>query len=291
MNPAPVIPVNCPSCGYSNEPSRVFCHNCGVRLPRSEETVAKIADENRASDAKAKDLRRHQKAKEKQVSVWQDLLAGSIAATIKIAFVAAVLAALILSLRVPEGLPLTAERDHALAQAGEQQLRRAMDADYSGTLVANEEQINSFLFTKVLLEGRKMPVFGQVEMDRVFVVLGDERFSLGVAYRLGGILMAVQTEFALEEMEGNYELTIQSGSVGCLPVHPEIFRRYLRWFLPVADSLKMPLDSLAKAKQITISPEHVTATWESANTTPASDPSSSRPRSPGGLGSPSLLSR
>jgi len=285
-----MIPVNCPSCGYSNEPSRVFCHNCGVRLSRSEETVAKVAEENRSSDAKAKVLRRQRKALEEKKARRQDVLAGLIVSTFNIAIIAALFAVLILFLRLPENLPLTTEQDDAMAKAAEQQLERGLDSDYSGTLVATQEQINSFLLTSVHLEGRQMLNFGQVEMDRVFVVLGEQRFRLGVAYRFAGLLMAVQTEFSLEKNDERYDLHIQSGSIGSLPIHPEIFRRFLQWYVPVAESLKKPLDSLAKAKQIRISSENVTVTWESTNTTPASEPSSSRPLSPGVLRSPSLRS-
>lgn len=259
---SPVTVIVCPSCGHQNEPSRVFCHNCGVRLPREEAVVEQVEETNRAATSTANTLRRGKIQPARRQIDWQELLASAIASTVKLAILAAIVAALILVFRVPAGLPGAFPHDLNFVERGDTQLDRMTDSASTGTINATSDQLNTYLQTKISTSS-EIPVFRLKSSNScLFIKLENQEFTLGNQFEVLGFPLVLQTRFVLESpSSGNASLRIEGGSLGSLPLPSWVFQKALRWFDPVGEVLAPQLGTLARAKDIKITPEGAKVTW------------------------------
>jgi hypothetical protein len=277
--------ITCPACNHENESSRVFCHNCGVRLPRTEEQIEEVAKINQEAGEKARLVRQGKfKHKDRKPFDWRELTAGGLVGLFNMAVLGAFLAALILMFRAPAALPKPVTANAELAQAGDDQLRQASQPDYTGNLSATPAQISSYLGAKLTMKAKDLG-FGFSEVERSYVVLGDGDFTFGVLYRMFGLPLVLQNEFRLTGESREFGLATVGGSIGRLPVHPLIFSRFLSWYAPVANAMEPQLETLAGAQSISISPAQVEVRWESksaaAGESASPEPSTLRPSGSG----------
>jgi hypothetical protein len=258
----PVPGITCPSCGHANEPTRVFCHNCGVRLPREEKVIAQVSETNRAATATANALRQGKLPKPSRTIDWSGLLGSAIASTVKLAILGAVLAAVLLALRPPKDLPTLLPPNPDLVVRGDAQLERFTEPGSTGILSANPEQINTYLQTKIALRSEIRLLGWSGENPYLFIRLGDGHFTLGNQFTLLGHPIVLQTDFRLStEPDGQQTLRVVGGSIGSLPLPAWIFSSGLRWFEPVREALQSQLTVLASAKSASVTPEGARLSW------------------------------
>ena len=249
--------ITCPSCNHVNEASRVFCHNCGVRLPRPDKMVAEVVKANEEADKAAKELRRRGGKKKRVPINWSELFASSVASVFKLGVTGFFIALLILMSRPADNLPAPAAPNPELMAAGDRQLEAAAAPEYKGKISATGEQISQYLATKVRLEGKLLGLFGNVETGPPAILLENNRFTLSAQYRIAGMPLSVQTTF---QPAGN-SLSVVSGAIGRLQLPGWVFGKVFAWYRPMGEVLASQLDALSKAKSIEITPELVTATW------------------------------
>jgi hypothetical protein len=266
--------IICPACQHENESSRVFCHNCGVRLPRTEEQVEEEAKTNQAAADKARLVREGKfQFKDRNRINWRELVSGAFVGLVNLSIMAAVLAAVILMFRPPADLPPPVVAGAEMARAGDEQLLQAAQPGYTGNLSGTPAQISAYLGAKLSLKTKDLG-FGFSEVDRSFVTLGSGEFTFGLVYRMFGFPLVLRSEFRLTGQSGEFGLDVAGGSIGRLPVHPIIFSRVLKWYEPVAEAMEPQLEALARARSIEITPAQVTVRWE------GSSPEGSEPQSP-----------
>lgn len=267
-----MTPIQCPACGHENETSRVFCQNCGFRLPKTEATKETLAQENKAAADKAAKVRREdfRRAHSKPFD-WKDFLAGTLASAIKLAILGAILAAIILSARMPADIPPKPKEHEELVKAGDQQLQNALSSNLPANIRANQDLINSYLVTKVTLQGNSQSGLVRVRVSHPFIVLEPGAFRLGILYEIAGIPMVVQTRFLPRASQTGYTLDVVNGSVGRLPLPAWIFEKFLRWYEPLKEVLQTPLSILAKADTVNIRPPEAIVTWKPTSQTSATE--------------------
>jgi hypothetical protein len=276
-------PVICPACGYENDATRVFCHSCGVRLPRTEEELEKKAEHNRQATEQAKKVLREGVKKSTKRSL-KDLLAGMVHALITMGFYAALAAAIILALRLPANFPQPAQPDPKLVEAGERQIANAAKPGFKGNITTSQDLINDYLSSKQILDSRTVFMVLKAEVQRLFVILDEEFFTFGLEFSLAGKPLVITTNYEVTGSPGALSLKILGGSIGRLPLHPIIFERVFKWYEPAAEALYNQLQILSEAESIVISPGTAKATWDRppapGPTAPPQGPEFSRPELP-----------
>ena len=282
-------PLQCPACGYTNEAGRVFCHNCGLRLPKSDEEAEsqQAAEQEHGASTRRQGLTPPSQPIKKKPGgvVWKDLLAGVIVSGLKLALLAAIGAAIFLAVREPLDLPVAATREPALSARIDRQLAEAEQQGFHGEISLTEKQINSYLVTKVQIKPQVHALLGEILVERVFLDLGNKSFWLGAEYRFFGKPVVLQSEFALTGSSEQWSLEAEDARIGRLVVPISLVKKYIPWFDTVAQSFRNTLETLASADLLEIAPTGVSAQWLRAErefspsllnpTPPLSRPSSS----------------
>jgi len=251
--------VKCPSCGHLNEPSRVFCHNCGLRLPRLDNVIAEVAKANEEANKTAKELRRRGWRRPSLEKIdWKALSISVLASTIKLGVNGFILAAVVLMLRPASNLPDAVQTDTQLVYAVDRQLKAVLEQGGIRKISATPLQVNQYLAAKVHLVGRRLGPIGEIKVDSPLVSFGNGRLTLFVRYYVGRLPLTLQTTFATS---GGGELSVVGGAVGRLYLPSWFFEKNLVWYKTVTEILEPQLEALRLAKTITITPELVTATW------------------------------
>lgn len=257
----------CPGCGYENDETRVFCHNCGVRLPRTEKQIEEKAEQNRKATEEAKKVLREGVKKSVGFNL-NELMATVVHALITVGFYAAFVAVIILALRVPAGLPAPSAPNDNLVKAGERQLLKASEPGYKGSIGTTQVQLNEYLAAKEILQSREDLKFLKAKVHRLFVTLEQSEFSFGMEYQLLGLGIVLQTTFRVAGQPGDFTLDVAGGAIGRLPLHPFLFEKVLRWYQPAADALHEQLRILSQAESISIAPEEVKVSWNRPSAPP-----------------------
>lgn len=254
--------IVCPSCGFANETARVFCHQCGVRLPRTMSQMADVAKTNDQSKEKEKSILKGQVEKTTKVSFdFSGLLASVIASVIKLVPIAAVIAAGILVFRLPDGLPPVANKKSPQSLMMEALIQAAESGDYQGKVSYTETQINDYLAKVVQLEGKEISLLGQLRFDRTFVQLGENVFQIGLEFDVAGQHFVLRSEFQPVLISNHYALELRSSSIGCLLIPSVVIQSFFAWYQPVSQALQPQLKTLSQAQSIRISPKAVEVSW------------------------------
>ena len=258
--------IVCPSCGYANEISRIFCHQCGVRLPRTAEHVKEVADANKEALAKGNAVRQGKRiVKPKERFDFSDFLAGLIVSAIKLSLLALVASALVLVFRAPQQLPLvspdSADAEH-LAQQLQNKLLEIDKAGYSGHLLVNQAQVNAFLSRRIKMQAGQMTVSSFLRPESLAVEFQDKAFTLFLGYQFVNFPILLQTRFAIEGEPKKWTTGPGATFIGSLPVHPWLVSHAFRWYSPIAETLATPLNSLSLAAELTLTPQFLRVAWK-----------------------------
>jgi len=250
--------IQCQSCGFENDPTRVFCHNCGVRLERPAEVVEQVAKEKEAAAQKAATLRQAGPgaAKKERFSLAY-LLVDSGVALVKLGFLAALLAVIFLMLQtpdnipapLPESLPRSQQFKETILEYAVNPYPRTLEvpAQMAEFLLANEFTLSSAAGSLALLKA---------EPRRLYSIPGNNEFVVGIEFYLLYLDAYLTSTFAVE----NGEVRLIGGSVGRLPV-PKVLLPYWNWTGMLTDSGSELVEALRKCREIEITPSQVTLRW------------------------------
>ena len=215
----------CPECRHENEPERIYCHQCGVRLDRSAVRVKKepIQDTQkrvkRMFDPSGAKLRAF--AKE-----FVKLILG------------AGLVALVLDMILAPELPQPS-KSAALVSSVRFDLESMATKHQPPSKEFTEEQANGYLTSKVK---QKQSVLDKpfLPFKRAVVGFHNGNCVLTVERSIGGFWSVYTTcSYVPELKNGKLSATINSGKIGRLPIHPQI----ARYMGVLQGDLKGPLDA------------------------------------------------
>lgn len=252
-----MTPITCQSCGFANETTRVFCHQCGVRLdkpavPTAPAPVARTRPNLAKSTAQKKPLF-------DPFSVVFSLISSSI--------FAALLAAIILSLRPPVDIPTQEGANAAQAAAVQERLSQAAQAVQADDLeasprqfIATSEEINSFLASRVSI--RQAGASSTASEAHPFITLENQSFILGMQINLSKLEIISQRRYRVAGSPGHLTLQIVNNQIGSLPLPEFLGNLLMGWTKGVGQAFSSQLGQIQTAENVHIGSGNVQIIWK-----------------------------
>lgn len=208
------VTLTCKECGFVNEAERVYCHNCGAKLDRS-------------LLPKEEDLKKREKPGQARRRIQRMANPGSgvvkreIAAFAKAVGYAAVVAALILAAREPEGVP--PKKGELSMRLVSSELMEASQSPQPRAMAFTESEVNSYLKQAIKSKKGSGMVPG-IEYERSFVAFEPQTVRIFSEQSLWGMPFYSNVLYKLEMQGGKFTPTLLGGGFGRLAVHPLIMQ-------------------------------------------------------------------
>lgn len=244
--------TKCGQCGHENDPTRVFCQNCGTRLERDE--PAPTSPTTTPVPVKRKSQRQGPSI----VSLFLQFLRG----LVSLAFLGAVIALFIQLGRSPDGLPAAVTADDAQATDVFNAVKTFSSSTFRRTLDLKQEQINNYLASRVASASADGGATAGAQFGRAFVVCQDGKFQFFVERKYLGLSFYFYVD--CEPLAGPEGATafVKGGGIGRVALPPRILGPVqARVIAPVVEALGEPLEILRKANQVTIQPGMARLGW------------------------------
>lgn len=267
----------CDQCGFHNDLTRVFCHNCGARLTSPPKEVAEAEAPAPAAGASVPGRMQippalgtsrvaGSSAPPPGSASTGSALAKFVRAIVATAIFAAMLAAMIQMARTPDGLPSAQIVNTAMADGVSSAVESATK---SGTgLVFKQAQINNFLAARIQALNDGTQAVYQPQFVRAFVRLGSGEYRLYVEETVMGwpvFLCLAQVPAASPQ---GLSKTDVGGWIGRLPIHPKLLPVVQRLVNPVGASALQAAPDFSKATSISVTPEQITVGFIGASQKP-----------------------
>jgi hypothetical protein len=253
MATTPPAPTNltCPNCGYVNEAERVYCHSCGSKLDRS----ILPAHEDSAEDSPEKARKRISKiTNPKTRRGFQE-----INLFIKLEIFAAIVAALWLIAKTPEGVP-EAKKD-SIQRLINSDMMEALQSAQPRSISFAEDEVNQHLKKAVKPADTIIP---GVASSRTYVVFYPDVIRIGTEYSVFGYPIFTEVLFRVEVKDGKFISPIIGGNLGRLQVHPRLMEYSDFIFGSTWESLKRERSQMDKMSKVTVKKGDITLVTKGA---------------------------
>lgn len=260
----------CGQCGTENDATRVFCANCGSRLPETtiEPGTAVATNEIPRAGRSAPELPgarqpvRRSKGKPALSQAAPSASVGRLFSQIlSTALLGAALAAIIQIARVPDGVPAVQSANPAATSERMETLQAGASATQPSLWVVNQDAANEAIATIIQM---KPDVSGSVVNAR-FV-------RAAVSFDAGFFEFFIQQKFLGRDLYLTLRGVVRSsgngctvewvgGSAGRLPVAPALLQVYARLFGQVFLGLEQATGFLSRAGDIRFEPGKATVQW------------------------------
>lgn len=204
--------IKCTECGYENEPERVYCHKCGVKLDRS--LLPKEPDKPDPGKVRKQVKRLTQPNSGFFVGFWKKLFATLLWAVI--------VAALIQIVRPPKDVPEMPDANSVTAAQPISLILEDAILKGNGTPIhLKAKDINDYLFENLHSKGAGA-LNDYVKFARAFVVPRDGALAITVQNSVFEFPIYATTFYSLQIKEDGSGLEAENlgGQFGRLPVHP-----------------------------------------------------------------------
>ena len=254
----------CSSCGTQNDFTRVFCANCGTRLPEGESPAGQqpaTATPARSAPPLPAPVRR--KPIKPALKRAEHGLVGLLARElILMAALGAILAGMIQMAREPDGIPPRSSANAAVVRETFATLRQMSASPRPISWTVNQNAVNEFLATTIRMEASDLAGKGAAaKFRRSFVRFQTGRLTLGVEQEFLGRSLYFLADVVPAPTAQGMEAKVAGGAIGRLPVHPVLLPNFLRLFQPTITDLAQPLEVIRRAKSVTVQPADVTLQW------------------------------
>ncbi len=202
--------IQCKECDYLNEGERIYCHNCGVKLDRSN-VVAEVAK-------KEEDPKRQQQRVKKLLNPNAGgprfSLGALVWSTLRAVVLGALVAAIIVMVQAPEGVP--EETELAETRPLPELLKLTATAPPHLQLVIPVDEVNGFLRNTVRVQKEGGKVLGLMEFRRVFAGFDEEGVTITHHRMLYKLPIYVSMKFRLSLENGELVATPLASRIGRL---------------------------------------------------------------------------
>jgi hypothetical protein len=262
----------CQHCGVSNDDTRVFCGNCGTRLPKSSpspgpEGSGEGSGEIPQAGSSAPPLppaprRAPIKPAKAQAPAERSLLLSLASGIFWMAVVSATLAAIIQMVRPPDNIPAPVGINSAAAHETFTTLQDLAASPKAISWIVNSKAINQYLETTIEMktDGASTSKLS-VRFKRCLVLLHEGSFSLAIEQQFLGASLYFVLNLEPVSTGSGCEVKQLGGAIGRLPIHPSLLPTFLRLFQPTLDGLAEPIAILSHAKSVTVTPSDATLQW------------------------------
>lgn len=242
--------LRCASCEYDNDPTRVYCHSCGTRLERGAQAPPPPTGYMHPTDvAKMK--------KPRDPVAWGRYFGGMV----RFLILAGLVGVVVLALLPPRDLPGAVAPDAALAERLTSLVAVSAQAEGTRAFSVPAADINTWLVSSVALQPQGESMI-RLDPQRVYAVPGEGEVRVGLETKLPpGLPVYFEGRYAPVPAGEGTVLVARSFSVGRLPLPSVTGMLVQRQFDSLFAALAAPLDELASASHIGLTPESVTLRW------------------------------
>ena len=241
--------IRCAGCGYDNDPTRVYCHNCGVKLERGAAATAAPTGFTHPTDVK--------KMKRPRTPLpWGRYFAFFL----KLCTFAAVAAVFTAAFLPPRDVPPPVDADTNLAERLSALVSDASSAGSPRSFAVPAADVSRWLATVVKFASPDGSV--RIDPKRVYAVQGDGTIRIGLETSLlGAADLYFEGDYAPVSNGAGYSLQPVRYSIGRLPLPVVLGWPVERQLAGLGDALAVPLSQLATASHIGVAPDQLTLRW------------------------------
>lgn len=241
--------LRCASCGYDNDPTRVYCHNCGQRLNRDSVMTPPPTGFTHPTEVAATH-------KPRPTVAW----GRSFVALARLLVLVGLIAVLVLAFVPPKDVPSPSVPDSDLAMRLSGLVADSSMASGARAFGVPAADLNTWLVSSVAFEQPSSPM--ALRPVRVYAVPGEGVLRVGLECLLPfGFPIYFEGLYAPEKRAGRYRLDARHLSLGRLPLPSFAGLLVSRQFDGLAASLSGPLEDITRASFIGITPQTVTLQW------------------------------
>lgn len=263
----------CEHCEAENDDTRVFCANCGTRLPergsstpsepagRSEPTAPPAVGSS-APPLPGGTFRKSKKPAKALASGDKGVAFFFLSSLFWMAVVSATLATVIQMVRSPDNIPSPVGINTSAAHETFSTLEDLAASPKAISWTLNSKAINQFLETTIEMKpGSSGNSNLSARFQRAFVILRKGSLALCVDQKFMNANLYFLLEVEPVITDSGLGAKPVGGAIGRMPVHPVLLPVFLRLFEPTISGLAQPLNLLRKAKSVAITPDDATLQW------------------------------
>lgn len=237
----------CPDCRHENEPTRVYCHDCGAKLNRASLTKEKAADGNLETQQRMRRMFGGKQGRTRQIV----LKLG------KLILGAGVAAAIVLMLQRPD-VP-ERKKTELLSTQINLELEKATMAPQGTQLRFTEEQVNAYLLNGLKSKKAQLDKW-LLHFERAVVKFDEGVCRISVERSIFRYPLYTTVVFEVTAQNGQLITSNRGGSIGRLPIHPAIMKYGDVIFADVWKALERDRKMVAKLAAIEFHPQSVVLT-------------------------------
>lgn len=242
--------LHCAACQYDNDPTRVYCHNCGAKLERGATSPPPPTGFTHPTDVlKA--------SKKRPPFAWR----AALGALVRLAILGGIIWAVVLAFLPPHNLPAPVPADQDVAERLSALVADSSGADGTRSFAVPAADVSTWLASTVTLH----PAAGTLSYlkpERVYFVPGQGDFRLGLETAVPlGLRIYFEGVYAPVRDASGCTLQAKRLSIGRLPLPPVLDLLVRKQFEGLRGALETPLGHLASADEILISPDAVNLRW------------------------------
>lgn len=242
----------CANCGYDNDPTRVYCHNCGLRLEHT--TVSATSPTGFSAPAEVQ--QKLQQRKKRKHLPWSMYFS----ALVKLVIFIGLVAASVLAFLPPDGVPAPSATNEASASRVSSLITDSASAFGKRSFAVPSSDLVNWLVTAVKFRGASGA--GLLQPERLYAVPGNGDVRLGIEASLPvGPHLYFEGIYAPRREGAGFGIEPKRYSIGRLPLPSVAGIIASRQFAGLADALSGPLLQLSHASDIVITPATTTLTW------------------------------
>jgi hypothetical protein len=241
--------LRCASCGYDNDPTRVYCHNCGTKLERTSAAPPPPTGFTHPTDVA--------KMKKPRAPVEWGRYLGALG---RLTILAVVVAAVVMAFLPPHNVPPPVTADDGLALRLSGLLTDASSAGEARAFGLPASDANRWLVSTVKLEDSTGVV--KLRPERLYLVPGEGQVRVGLEVALPWVgHLFFEGDYVPVRGGQGYTLEPRGYSIGRLPLPVLLGWPVKKQLEGLAGALTGPLGQLARASYIGVTPETVTLRW------------------------------
>jgi hypothetical protein len=255
----------CPECQHENESERVYCHECGARLDRS---VLPLKDGNRETRKRLKHIFDPGRIK----------LRIMFFKICKLILGAGVLAAVVQMVLPPEGVPEPVKSSLLPSQL-RIDVENMVAYHRPPQIQFTEDQVNNYL-VYALKPKQKTLTKLILEFNRAIAKFEEGGCGITVERSILGYPLYTNCTYAVALTDGKIVVSHKSGSIGRMPIHPQLMQFVAIVFADVWAALDHERKLVSKFSAIEFHDKSAVLTMNPPGETPAGPaPSPSEPAS------------
>ena len=260
----------CESCGTENDDTRVFCMNCGTRLP-APGSLPGVPKTSAAVGASAPPISTFRPTapikKPGKIRQAGRGFFGTLVFFLPWFLLAGLGAAIFFAIQTPSDIPADAAPDPDESQRLVEFLQKASSTP-GGAFQADQGAINRLLAAGVRLEPIANPFGVKTAFTRCYTRLSENRMDFTLQIEIHGQPVFLTLGFSPVEKNGRVFPEVAGAQIGRLPLPAPIASLLLPLWSPCFDSLENVIDLLRGAQSAKVEDGRIVFRWPGGTESP-----------------------